>query len=170
MRNNQTICQFKLPFWDELPEFDLYMDQVISYIRDKLENIYFNNEKIITTSMINNYVKTKIVQSPKKKLYSKEHIAYFIIVTILKRCYTLNEISDFIQLHTQMNNSSISKTYDLFVTCFEKSLHEIIEVGNTLTGLNSVENEQQILMDQVIQCIVYKITTEYYLCKSKNKL
>ena len=52
---------YTFPKWTELPEIDLYMDQVITYINEKLKDTYFYDEKFITKAMINNYVKTGIV-------------------------------------------------------------------------------------------------------------
>ncbi len=49
---------YTFPKWTELPEIDLYMDQVITYINEKLKDTYFYDEKFITKAMINNYVKT----------------------------------------------------------------------------------------------------------------
>ena len=66
---------YTFPRWSDLPEIDLYMDQVITYINEKLKDTYFYDEKFITKAMINNYVKTGIVHPPVKKtpLSSKIH-------------------------------------------------------------------------------------------------
>lgn len=78
-----NIQKIHIPRWEELPNFPLYIDQVVSYIEDNL-GILFYDEKIITNSMINNYVKHGIVNPPVKKKYNRIHIAYFIVVCILK--------------------------------------------------------------------------------------
>lgn len=153
---------FKFPKWNDLPDIDLYMDQVITYINDKLESTYFFNEKYITRSMINNYVKTGVVHPPIKKHYSKSHLAYFLIVTILKRCYSMQQIESLLHIYTDMKDSSIEKAYDLFVSRFEHSLNMVFEY-NMNTYPIETKNTQQELMDNVIQCIVYKIHTEYAL-------
>ena len=87
-----------LPLWQELPNVDLYMDQVITYLNRELAPLYFHNEKFITSSMINNYVKIGIVKRPIKKHYTKEHLAYFIAVTILKKCFSMQEIIQMINI------------------------------------------------------------------------
>ena len=67
------IIKHKLPYWDELPEIDLYMDQVIVLMEKYLSWYigYDSENKIITPSMINNYVKLGIIPAPIKKKYSK---------------------------------------------------------------------------------------------------
>ena len=62
---NQIMKNYTFPKWTELPEIDLYMDQVITYINEKLKDTYFYDEKFITKAMINNYVKTGIVHPSK---------------------------------------------------------------------------------------------------------
>ena len=101
--------RFQFPRWNELPSLDLYMDQVITYLQSNLESTYFSDEKFITKAMINNYVKTSIVAPPIKKHYTKQHIAYFMVVTILKRCYSMSQISQLIEIHTHMKYSSVEQ-------------------------------------------------------------
>ena len=156
---------FQFPRWNQLPEIDLYMDQVITYIQEKLKDTYFFDEKFITNSMVNNYVKTGIVNPPIKKHYTKMHIAYFLVVTILKRCYSMQQVADLINIQTHVKNSSVEQAYDLFITRFEKSLNSVFETNLNQEEFHSTNHEQE-LMDNVIQCIIYKIHTEYVLKKS----
>ena len=72
--------------WQELPDFDLYMDQVIGLIEKSLSFLKLDeDDKIVTSTMINNYVKAKLVSPPIKKKYSREHVAYFTVICFLKR-------------------------------------------------------------------------------------
>ena len=153
---------FKFPRWDQLPELDLYMDQVITYLTEKLKNTYFSNEKIVTNSMINNYVKTGIVPAPIKKHYTRQHVAYFLIITILKRCYSMQQIEQLIHIYTDMKSTTIENAYDLFMTRFEDSLNIVFE-SNLNTNNLETKNPEQDLMDNVIQSIIYKIHSEYEL-------
>ena len=154
---------FTFPKWDELPSLDLYMDQVITYLEQQLSCIYFNNEKFITKPMIINYVKTGIVEAPIKKHYSKKHIAYFLVVTILKRCYSMVQISELIEIQTKMETSSVEQAYDLFIQRFETLLNELFQNEENSHFMTTIP--QQILLDHVLQCICYKIHTEYALSK-----
>ena len=101
--------KYSFPRWNELPEIDLYMDQILTYLTDHLSCISFSEEKIVTSSMINNYVKAGLVNPPVKKHYSRTHIAYFMAVMIMKKCYSLKEIDALITIQTHMANYVIEE-------------------------------------------------------------
>ena len=77
---------FKLPRYNELPDFELYMDQVIS-VMEKYLSLYLPivGGKIITPSIINNYVKLKIIPAPKAKKYSK--VIKSLILMVLQNIF-----------------------------------------------------------------------------------
>ena len=78
----------------DIPDLDLYMDQVITLFDDKLSNLKRNEEdKILTKTMINNYTKAKILIPPVKKKYSKNHIILLILIYYLKQNLSINDIS-----------------------------------------------------------------------------
>ena len=59
----------------DIPEIDLYMDQVIQIFEQKLSNSKRkDSDKVLTKTMINNYAKAKLLMSIKNKKYSKEHL------------------------------------------------------------------------------------------------
>ena len=157
---------FKFPRWDELPEMDLYMDQVITYLYEHLKQTYYNDEKFITNAMINNYVKTEMVPRPLKKHYPRYHIAYFMIVTISKRAYSLNQISELIYMQTSMKHSDVVRAYNLFMDRFEESLNACFE--KQPLPVFPQDNFQQNMMNEVIQCLVTKIHTEYILSQKES--
>ena len=64
---------YHLPRWNELPDFDLYMDQILNFLEKNTEIFGISEkEKIITNSMINNYVKLGLIKAPIKKKYNKK--------------------------------------------------------------------------------------------------
>ena len=67
-----SLSQFDLPDWDSLPQLDLYMDQVILLLRRYLTPLDSGgDERSITASIINNYVRMKVIPPPLKKKYSQ---------------------------------------------------------------------------------------------------
>ena len=156
------------PKWDELPDMGLYMDQVITYLNDRLSCLYFNEEKFVTNSMINNYVKAGLVRRPDKKHYTRNLLAYFIVVTILKRCYSMSQIDTMIQIQTHMDNSTIHTAYDTFINRFEDSLNAVFCADDSEHQPFLPTRDELVLMDHVIQCIVFKIHTEYTLAKRQD--
>ena len=72
----EKVIKHHIPRWNELPEIDLYLDQVVNYLEKYLGILNVNrDEKIITKTMINNYVKLGIMPAPEKKnLINNTHI------------------------------------------------------------------------------------------------
>ena len=90
----KSFKNFNMPRWDDLPEIDLYMDQVISVTDKLLGSLSVENAPILTPSMINNYVKNRILPPPVKKKYSREHLAKLIIICIMKPIMEISAIAD----------------------------------------------------------------------------
>ena len=158
----ESVLQYEPISWSRLPELDLYMDQVITLMSKELEPFSLEGERLLTPSMINNYVKTGIVHPPVKKHYTKSHLAYFLVLTILKRCYSMQQITSLLHIYTNIKDSTIEQAYDLFISRFEDSLNDVFK-NNRNTILFENANYEQKLMDNVIQCIIYKMHTEYTL-------
>ena len=77
-------------------------------------------DKIITKTMINNYVKQGIMPAPEKKKYGKSHIAYLMVICVLKQVYSINDIGKLISLTIQY--FEISKAYNRFCANLEISV------------------------------------------------
>ena len=71
---------------EDIPDIDLYMDQVIQLFENKLGYLKRNEEdKILTKTMINNYSKGNLFMDIKNKKYSKNHIILIILIIIKKK-------------------------------------------------------------------------------------
>ena len=79
---SRRLLEHTLPAWDELPDFELYMDQVLSLTGRYLEGMPNSEDSKLTASMINNYVKVKIIPAPQGKRYSRRHVAYLPVLPI----------------------------------------------------------------------------------------
>ena len=94
------LKDFRLPQWDELPDMDLYMDQVVMLLQRYL-NFLPEDEHgnaAITASIINNYVRLKIMPPPVKKKYTRVHMAYLIMVCSLKQSVNIPYIQKMLPL------------------------------------------------------------------------
>lgn len=81
------------PSWEELPGIPLYMDQVIFYLKDNLSLFERDEEtSLLTSSMINNYVKNGVLPHPEKKKYGKEHLGALMAVCMLKQVLSIQDI------------------------------------------------------------------------------
>lgn len=89
-----ALADYALPDWDSFPSLSLYMDQV-TYLLNGYLNLFSEGETqdaVVTPAMINNYVKLKIIPPPEKKRYSREHLAYLVMVCVLKQSMSTGEI------------------------------------------------------------------------------
>lgn len=78
---------------DDIPNIDLYMDQVTTLFESKLSSLKRNHEdKIMTKTMINNYAKAKIFPPVKSKKYTKQQIILLSIIYTLKQSLSLSDI------------------------------------------------------------------------------
>lgn len=79
----------------DIPEIDLYMDQVIQIFEQKLSNSKRkDSDKVLTKTMINNYAKAKLLMSIKNKKYSKEHLLLMSMIYDLKGSLSISDIKD----------------------------------------------------------------------------
>ncbi len=161
-----ALTSYSLPTWDMLPDLDLYMDQVISIVTKYLEvyDSVIGPHKLVTPSMINNYVKLGIIPPPVKKKYSKIHLAYLLIVCTLKQTLDMSTIQQIIPV--SLDNDSVRKTYDSFVknqnTAFNYVFQQTRAVADpifTLEG-NNQERMNDLLMQVSVSANIFKILTE----------
>ena len=90
-----------LPSWDELPSISLYMDQVVSIIEDAMASLPSDDARTVTPTMINNYVKQRVLPPPVKKRYERGHVAALLVICTLKRVLSMREITALLAVLTQ---------------------------------------------------------------------
>lgn len=116
-----TLHDFHLPRWEELPCFDLYIDQVMTLIQGYLQPLFEQDkDSILTSAMINNYAKLKLIPKAEKKRYSRMHLAYLIAITILKQVLTITEVKEGIEYQSQI--SGLKQAYNLFCDEIESAI------------------------------------------------
>ncbi len=126
-KSKQVVENATLPMWDELPKIDLYMDQVVVLLNDYLGYIanFDEDDKGVTSSMINNYVKMKIIPPPEKKKYSRAHLARLIMICALKKSLNISTVHKLLpQTDDEQENKRV---YDAFVLSRKKAMQTNIE-------------------------------------------
>lgn len=148
----EDIANTSFPKWDELPEFELYMDQVIAIVNRYMGNMadLMNDENIITQAMINNYVKNKLIPPPIKKRYSKIHIAALLIICSCKQSMNISSIMAFLDFESD----------ETMKVCYE----------NFLANRNSVIQEMKKLIDSKVKTIDKNQTAELIRMAQKSAL
>lgn len=129
---------------EEIPNIDLYMDQVLNFINDRTRYLSRNpkEDKLFTKTMINNYAKTKILPPPVKKKYSKEHILLLLLIYYFKGVLSVGDTGDLLGIITE-NHFGNSDTRDI---SFEDIYREIfkLEAGEIEFLKKDIEKKYQI--------------------------
>ena len=111
--------------WDTLPDFPLYMDQVLSYM--ERQTIRLDESDALTASMVNNYTKNGLVPRAEGKKYTREHLAYLTVICILKRVMSSREMD--LTLSAQLaDRGDVSDGYEAFRSSLDKALGQISEL------------------------------------------
>lgn len=109
----------------EIPNIDLYMDQVTTFMDNHFTKYKRNdNDKIITKTMINNYTKKDIIPSPSKKKYSKNHMIMLLLTFHLKHTLSISDIRNLLSGFNK-NYRNIHSDGDL--TDFSSMLEDFYE-------------------------------------------
>lgn len=123
------LAKRTLPRWEDLPDLELYMDQVLSLVERYL---HYGEDRGLTASMVNNYVKQKVLPPPVNKRYGRGHIAALLMLCILKSVMPISAIqklfhscggvdslprlySGFCELYTSVNSMVSSQLSQLKV-------------------------------------------------------
>ena len=156
-----SLQKFHLPDWDSLPQLGLYMDQVILLLTQYLGPLSRNEEdKPITASIINNYVRLKVMPPPVKKKYSRVHLASLIIICVLKQSLSISDIQRmFPQDHSE---EAICLLYGDFVRQYRRVSGVFARQVQTSEGLCAAGGKELILTAAVISSLA-KDMTEFLL-------
>lgn len=105
--------------WDQLPDFSLYMDQVLSYMDRQV--LRFGEDDGLTAAMVNNYTKSGLVPRAEGKKYSREHLAYLTVICVLKRVMSTRDMDLLIKEELQ-GDRPVRDGYAAFCDSLDKAL------------------------------------------------
>jgi hypothetical protein len=152
----ESIQNFCLPRYHEIPNVGLYLDQTTKYISEYLAPL---GDYTLTNSMVSNYVKKGLIASPVKKQYDRDQIAYLFFIAVAKSVLSLDALTGFIAL--QKRTYSVETAYNFFCKQMEGTLRftcELTDVENV--GELETTDEKRLLYS----CII-SVTQKIYLEK-----
>ena len=128
---------------DEIPEIDLYMDQVTQLFDSKFNETKRNeDDKELTKTMVNNYAKGKLLMSVKNKKYSKEHLLLMSLIYNLKGALSISDIkSSLNKIVISLENEEdypIRELYKLYLKQYGEDLKDV--EGSIKIKYDSIEN------------------------------
>ena len=143
---------FSFPKWEDLPELDLYLDQVLLYVNNVCSPGISPSDKGLTASMINNYVKHGYIEKPKKKKYERRQVARLIAITVLKTVFSIQEISATLNLlHQEMDSQELYNDFVAYMNGEKEQVAPIIASAcqtvklyqQTLTFFSQLSNNKE---------------------------
>ncbi|MCR5202320.1 MAG: DUF1836 domain-containing protein [Lachnospiraceae bacterium] len=162
---------------DAIPNIDLYMDQVTTFMNEHLKSSKrHRDDKLLTKTMINNYTKNNLLPPPIKKKYSKEHMLLLIFIYYLKNFLSINDIQKIIEPLTEKfyknddSEISLAEIYNRVVPVEEKNTKpQVKDIINKLKvsteAFEDIKNpeDKELLTDFMFICT---LSFDIYLKKT----
>ena len=152
----EFMQSFHLPTWEELPDLELYMDQVVSLVVRyvNLQPHSAPKDSILTASAVNNYVRLKLLPPPVKKRYGRVHLAYLIAICCLKSSMSLSSIQ---QIYTNF----VGRYRAAYLRCVEQ-LEQLSEP--VLDPQNQEASQvESLVLTTAVAATLYKLVTDKLL-------
>lgn len=87
---------------EDIPQIDLYMDQVTTFMEKHLGELKrYPEDKVLTKTMINNYAKNNLLPSPVRKKYTQDHILLLVFIYYFKNLLNFNDIETILSYITE---------------------------------------------------------------------
>ena len=138
--------------WEQIPDFGLYMDQVITYVEKQLAPLYGEAAgKLLTPAMINNYVKSGLVPRPQGKKYDRAQLALMLMVATLKQSASIEDVARLVKIP---EGSDMRAVYEDFIS----AQHRIIR-----TVFEQASGEEANAMRFAIEASAYRLACEVLL-------
>lgn len=132
----ESLSQMEYVKSSEIPNIDLYMDQVLTFMNSHLEDAKrYEDDKIMTKTMINNYAKNRLIPAPDKKKYSKEHIMVLMFIYYFKNILSIGDIQSILNPLTEryFSNDKDLNLEKIYEEVFTLEKGQIEQLKETLT-------------------------------------
>ena len=156
------VSGLHFPRWNELPEFDIYMDQVIALTERYLRALSPDGRVQLTPSMINNYVKSGALPPPKNKKYNRTHLALLMIICFAKSVMEISAISDLVS--QSIAGGDIEQVLDRFAARYEAAIADAArraaasaEAGQSLSDI-AIEHALGAAAARTVAAYAYSMT------------
>ncbi len=146
-----------LPDWADLPNIGLYMDQVIALLTNYLDFLpnFGGEERPITPTTINNYVRLRVMPAPERRKYYRVHIAFLIVIFTMKQSVSIPSIQKV--LPASLEEEAVQAFYQRFVARFSHVGHTFAQVAEKSARslpLNTQEEAGEIVEDLLLETIL----------------
>ncbi len=160
------LSNFSFKSFENLPDIELYMDQVVTFLEKQLYIFQTSTlDKQITSSMINNYVKGEVLPAPKNKKYSKEHLALIEEICTLKQVLSIADVKQILD-KCYKDTEEKDKVFNHFNEINYNKTTSIVE--ETFKNLNDVDDNDSNALTNI--ALEFAITANTYINIAKRIL
>lgn len=132
----ERMCSVHISRIREMPRIELYLDQLLTLVSQELEFMQVPGETLVTGSMVNNYVKQGVIPAPRKKRYTRRHVASLLFVCALKRVFSISQVSQLAAL-IWSSELDLEALYDGSCAALEAALARRFSPGGEPAGQES---------------------------------
>ena len=152
----KALSAFELPSYQEIPDVGLYLEQVAKYL-----NSYFTAfpEMQVTTSMISNYAKQKLIRRASRKTYDRNQIALLMVIVLAKNALSIENIKRCIE--TWQDEETVKENYTFFTASVLQELR-YIHSEQPVESPSSLTDENQVLRHIAAACARKMYLEKYF--------
>ena len=155
---SQSVRDFRLPRYQEIPDVGLYLEQVVKYLDQIIAPLGWES---LTGSMISNYVKKGLIPSPARKQYSRDQIGHLVFIALAKNVLSLDDLTTFIRL--QERTYTMNVAYDYFCLEMENILAYVFGLKEQADPIGVESSDEKTMLRNCIIAISHKLYLEKFI-------
>lgn len=147
-----------LPSWDSLPNDGIYKEELLRYLNEILRPLHVVEKNLISSSMVNNYVKLGYIDKPEKKKYYRSSIAQLVVISIFKQVISIEDLAKGIDI--EMSTFGLKDVYENFENIFNQARKAIL-TSEKVTKVN-ISFDYIDHHDKVLSYLAISLFTKLY--------
>lgn len=145
--------------WDNIPDIDLYMDQVLNYMAR--QHVGLGLDETLTAAMINNYMKKDLLPRAKGKKYDRQHIAYLTAICLLKQVLSVTETGQMLgDQISERTEEEIKNFYEKYTAMMNE---EFLSVSKQINEIFKDESPEDLALRLAISSYAQKLACQQIL-------
>ena len=167
MEKIRRLASIELPNWGEIPSYGLYKGELLDYLKEALSPLCVVDRNVITSSMINNYVKLDYIEKPVNKKYMRSTIAQLIVITIFKQVISIEDIVKGIEI--EIENFAFKESYQDFVGIFTCAKKDFLNTNKNLNIKVNFKEHRDKVWYYLAASLFIKLYTKISIDESEEK-
>ncbi len=159
----ESIRDFRLPRYAEIPTVGLYLEQTTKYINGYLAPLGCME---LTASMVSNYVKKGLIPAPVRKQYEPEQIAYLFFIAIAKNLMTIEDI--YLMIQVQRSSYPLDVAYDYVCAEMENMLHYCFGLKDQIAEIGVTQSQEKHLLRNMLVAAANTIYLHCYCAQLRK--